>query len=190
MKTWKQKQKNGSYYCTMPLNSSQHFKYMGDISLIDWMNRPVNKRILFSFTNPKTPTQVKTELGINKFSLKPFIKRELLECLNPESYKGRLCILTNKARKLLKIPRSDGRNKKDYDLMGYIMAGPRQRYVVLKTLSLNPVKRTSEEIRLKSSHQNPCLSRISTKSVLEELTNKGLVETEKGRDRKRYYWIT
>ena len=162
---------------------------MGDMSLIDWMNRPVNKRILFSFANPKTPTQVKNELGINKFSLKPFLKRELVECLNPESYKGRLCILTNKAKKLLKIPRSDGRNKKDYDLMGYIMAGPRQRYVVLKTLSLNPVKRTSEEIRLKSSSLNPCLSRISTKSILEELINKGLVETEKGRDRKRYYWI-
>ena len=162
---------------------------MGDMSLIDWMNIPSNKRILFSFANPKTPTQVKNELGINKFSLKPFLKRELIECLNPESYKGRLCILTNKARKALKIPRSEGRNNKDYDLMGYIVASPRQRSVVLKTLSLNPGQRTSEEIRLKSSSLNPCLSRISTKSVLEELVNKGLVETEKGRDGKRYYWI-
>ena len=74
-------------------------------------------------------------------------------------------------------------------LRGFIMASPRQRYVVLKTLSLNSIKRTSEEIRKKSSDLNPCLSRISTKSILQELINKGLVETEMGRDRRRYYWI-
>ena len=159
------------------------------MSLIDWMNRPVNKSILSSFATPKTPTQVKNELGVKKFSLKPFLNRELLECLNPESYKGRLYVLTNNARKLFKIPHYGRRNKKDYGLIGFITASPRQRYVVLKSLSMNPGQRTSEEIRLKSSNQNPCLSRISTKSVLEELINKGLVETEKGRDRKRYYWI-
>lgn len=162
---------------------------MGDINLINWINRPQNNKILFSFSVPKTPTQVKNELGISKFSLKPFLKRELMECLNPEKYKGRLYILTNKARALLKMPIPVPRNKKDYALIGWILASPRQRYVVLKTLSLNSVKRTSEEIRLKSSNLNPCLSRISTKSILKELMDKELVETEMGADRRRYYWI-
>jgi len=97
--------------------------------------------------------------------------------------------LTNKARRLLKISIPAQKNKKDYDLIGWILASPRQRYVVLKTLSLNSVGRTSEEIRIKSSNLNPCLSRISTKSIIKELMDKELVETEMGKDRKRYYWV-
>ena len=112
-----------------------------------------------------------------------------MECLNPGKHKGRLYILTNKARALLKMPSPAPRNKKDYALIGWILASPRQRYVVLKTLSLNSVKRTSEEIRLKSSDLNPCLSRISTKSILKELMDKELIETEMGADRRRYYWV-
>jgi len=157
--------------------------------LIDWINRPKNNLILFTFSVPKTPTQVKNELGIDKFNLKPYLKRGIIECLNPEGHKGKLYVLTNKARRLLKISIPAQKNKKDYDLIGWILASPRQRYVVLKTLSLNSVGRTSEEIRIKSSNLNPCLSRISTKSILKELINKGLVETEMGDDRRRYYWV-
>ena len=51
------------------------------------------------------------------------------------------------------------------------------------------MKRTSEEIRKRTYTLNPCLSRISTKGILNELANKGLVETELGNDRRRYYWI-
>jgi predicted transcriptional regulator len=156
---------------------------------IDWIKRPKNNRILFTFSVPKTPTQVKNELGIDKFNLKPYLKRGIIECLNPEGHKGKLYVLTNKARRLLKISIPAQKNKKDYDLIGWILASPRQRYVVLKTLSLNSVGRTSEEIRIKSSNLNPCLSRISTKSILKELMDKELVETEMGRDRKRYYWV-
>ena len=141
------------------------------------------------FSVPKTPTQVKNELGIDKFNLKPYLKRGIIECLNPEGHKGKLYVLTNKARRLLKISIPAQNNKKDYDLIGWIFASPRQRYVVLKTLSLNSVRCTSEEIRIKSSNLNPCLSRISTKSILKELMDKELVETEMGRDRKRYYWV-
>ena len=158
--------------------------------LTDWINRSKNKQILFSFSVPKTPTQAKNELGVDKFNLKPFIKRRFIKCLNPEGHKGRLYVLTNKAKRLLKISTPVQKTKKDYDLIGWISAGPRQRYVVLKTLSLNPVRRTSEEIRLRSSNLNPCLSRISTKNILKKLMDKGLVETEMGSDRRRYYWLS
>lgn len=161
---------------------------MRDEKLTDWISRSKNKRILDSFSVPKTPTQAKDELKIGKFNLKPYLKRGLIKCLNPEGNKGKLYVLTNKAKRLLKIPISFQKNEKDYDLIGWILASPLQRYVVLKTLSLNSVKITSEEIRLKSSSQNPCLSRISTKSILKELISKELVETEMGKDRKRYYW--
>lgn len=148
--------------------------------IVDWVNRPQNKQILFSFSVPKTPAQAQRELNIEKFNLKPFLKRGLMECLNPEGHKGKLYVLTNKARGLIKIPISTSGDKKNYNLIGWILASPRQRYVVLKTLSLNSVKRTSEEIRIKSSNLNPCLSRISTKSILKELMDKELVETEMG----------
>ena len=163
---------------------------MKEEKLTDWRSRLKNKQILFSFSTPKTPTQIKNELDVGKFNLKPYLKRGLIECLNPEGHKGKLYVLTNKARKLLKISTQTQKNKKDYDLIGWILASPRQRYVVLKTLSLNPVRRTSEEIRIKSSNLNPRLSRISTKSILKELINKGLVESEMGVDRKRYYWVS
>jgi len=162
---------------------------MRDKKLVDWINLPKNNQLLFSFSVPKTPTQVKDELGVEKFNLKPFLKRGLIRCLNPEGYKGKLYVLTSKTKKLLKISISSQKNKKDYDLIGWILASPLQRSVVLKTLSLNSVRRTSEEIRIRSSNLNPCLSRISTKSILKELINKGLVETEMDGDRKRYYWV-
>lgn len=162
---------------------------MGEKKLIDWINRPKNIQLLSSFSVPKTPTQVKNELCIAKFNLKPYLKRGTIKCLNPEGHKGKLYVLTNKARKLLKISIPAQKIKKDYDLIGWISASPRQRYVVLKTLSLSSVRRTSEEIRIRSSNLNPCLSRISTKSILKELINKDLVETEMGEDRRRYYWV-
>ena len=157
--------------------------------ITDWTKQFKNRRILLSFSIPKTPSQVKNELGIGKFNLKPYLKRGLIECLNPEVHKGRLYVLTTKAKKLLKISSINQKNKKNYDLIGWILASPRQRYVILRILSFNSKRHTSEEIRIKSSSLNPCLSRISTKSILKKLTNKGLVDTEMGRDRKRYYWM-
>lgn len=158
--------------------------------LSDWIHKTKNREILISFSSPKTPVQVEKENSIRKFNLKPFLKRRLLKCLNPESYKGRLYLLTTKAKKLLNVSTFQKRDKKDYELIGWILASPKQRYVILKTLSQNSTKRTSEEIRFKSKNQNPCLSRISTKNILKELLNKGLVESEMGEDRKRYYWVS
>ena len=70
------------------------------------------------------------------------------------------------------------------------MSSPKQRFVVLKTIAMDSVKRVSEDIRKRASNFNPCLTRISTKGILKKLANKGLVETGMGDDRKRYYWIT
>ena len=91
---------------------------------------------------------------------------------------------------MLTIKKNSDCSDCNYDLIGWIISSPKQRAVVLKTLAQNSAKRTSEEVRLKSTNLNPCLSRISTKSILRELIEKGLVETEMGIDRKRYYWIT
>ena len=66
------------------------------------------------------------------------------------------------------------------------MASPKQRLSVLK--SMDSKKRTSEDIRIRTSKYNPRLTRISTKQILNELISRGLIETEMI-GRKRYYWI-
>lgn len=43
----------------------------------EWIQRPKIKQILFSFSVPKTPTQVEKEIGMKKIKLKPFIKKNL-----------------------------------------------------------------------------------------------------------------
>lgn len=162
---------------------------MEKTGLSNWISPYRNNRILMSFSDPKTPTQVQADLGIGKFNLKPFLKRSLIKCLNPESYKGRLYVLTNKSRKLLQVSKWKNPAGKDWNLAGWILSSPKQRYVVLKTLGMDSVRRTSEEIRKRTSGLNPCLSRISTKSILKELVNRDLLDTEIGSDQKRYYWI-
>jgi hypothetical protein len=160
---------------------------MNKRGVADWIKQVAINQILLSFSAPKTPRQVEKELGIKKLKLKPFLEKHLLETLNPEARKGRFYILTSKARRLLKLPSSKKGNNKDWDLIGWIMASPKQRLVVLRFV--NSEKRTSEEIREKTSQLNPHLSRISTKGILKELINEGLVETEM-LDRKRYYWLS
>lgn len=155
-----------------------------------WTNQKQKKQIIESFLFPKTPGQVQRELSIKKFSLQPFLKRRLLHCLCPQNSKGRLYVSTNKARKILGQPEIKEGFMSDMELNGWIMASPRQRYVIVTTMAQCGGKRTSEEIRIKASRQNPCLSRISTKSILKELNGKGLVETEMGNDRRRYYWLS
>lgn len=163
---------------------------MNEVKLVDWIVKPKNNQILMFFYNPKTPTEAQRELDINKLNLKPFLQRGLLKCLNPDTHKGRLYILTNKSRKLLKIQNLKPGNKNNYNLIGWILASPRQRYVVLITMGKVKFKRTSEEIRIRSSKINSCLTRISTKEILKELVEKELVDSEMGDDRRRYYWIT
>lgn len=160
---------------------------MGKRGVDEWIHKPKINQILLLFSVPKTPKQVEKELRIKKLKLKPFLEKHLLESLNPEARKGKFYILTNKAKKLLKLSGSKKERNKDWDLIGWIMASPKQRLVVLIVVDL--VKRTSEEIREKTSRLNPHLTRISTKGVLKELISKGLIETEI-EERKRYYWIS
>jgi len=163
---------------------------MEKIKLTEWISQPKVNQILQSFSNPKTPRQVEKELNINRFNIQSFLKRDLIRCLNPGSYKGRLYKLTAEAGKLLKSPYSKIDAKKDWELIAWIRVSPRQRLTILKTLSKDSLKRTSEKIRERTFQLNPHLSRIGIKNILKELINKGLVETEMGKDRRRYYWIS
>ncbi|MCF7910501.1 hypothetical protein K9L16_02405 [Candidatus Pacearchaeota archaeon] len=91
---------------------------------------------------------------------------------------------------MLQLPGDYINNSYDWNLIGRILASPKQRLVVLKTIAMDPIKRTSENIRKRADRFNPCLSRISIKGVLQDLAEKGLVQTDLGDDKKRYYWIS
>jgi predicted transcriptional regulator len=56
-------------------------------------------------------------------------------------------------------------------------------------MAIDAVKRPSEDIRKRCVRLNPCLTRISTKTVLSELINKGLVES-KMNGKYRNYWLS
>jgi len=155
-------------------------------SVADWINEQAINKILICFSAPKTPRQIEIELGIKKLKLKPFVEKNLLQSLNPEARKGRFYILTSKAKKLINFSDSKNEKNKDWNLIGWIMSSPKQRLVILKTIDSK--KRTSEEIRERSFQLNPHLTRISTKAILKELIDKGLIETDIN-ERKRYYWI-
>ena len=149
---------------------------MGKRGVAEWIHQPKINQILVSFSVPKTPKQVEKEVCVRKLKMKPFVGKRLVRCLNPEARKGRLYMLTNKARKLLKLSNCKKVINKDWDLIGWIMASPKQRLVILK--KVDSVKRISEKIRKRASQLNPHLSRISTKGILKELISKDLIETE------------
>lgn len=160
---------------------------MGQQVLSEWVCRPRNKSILLAFSIPNTPTHVERELSIYKLKLLPFLKKSLIECLNPKARKGRLYLLTVRARKILQLSGRRNGLSNDWQLIGKIISSPKQLLAVL--LTVDEQKRTSEEIRLKASPRNPCLSRISTKTVLRVLIAEKLIDTALI-DRRRFYWIT
>ena len=156
-----------------------------------WIEKPKTCQILLSFSTIKTPWQIEKELGIKKLKVKSFLERNLIFCLNPDAKKGRLYTLTKEARTLLKLTDYNSASSDvDWDLIGWVLASPRQRLVCIKTISMDSLKRTSEQIRKRASRYNPCFSRISTKEILKELISKDLVKTEIGQDRRRYYWVS
>ena len=158
-------------------------------SRVDGKHKDRRNQILMAFSMPKTPGWVEQELGIKKLKVGAFLEKGLIQCLNPMARKGRLYVLTSKAKKLLRLQASSRAGNKNWFLIGYVMSSPRQKTVVLKTVHSVKVKMTSEEIRERASRLNPHLSRISTKGILKELVSRGLIETEMN-ERKRYYWIT
>ncbi len=155
--------------------------------MADWICRPKINQILLSFCVPRTPRQVEKQLGVRKLKMKPFLEKRLLKSLTPGARKGRLYMLTDKARRLIELPSAKAEKNKDWDSIGWVMASPKQRLIVLEVMDLG--KRTSEEIRERASRSNPHLTRISTKAILKELVGQGLIETELNK-RKRYYWMS
>jgi predicted transcriptional regulator len=125
--------------------------------------------------------------GIKKLKLKSFLEKNLLKSLNPGVRKGRLYVITEKSRRLLKLPISKNKSNINWELKGWLMASPKQRLVVLRALDAE--KRTSEEIRARAIKLNPHLTRISAKGILKELVSKYLAESDINY-RKRYYWIS
>lgn len=156
--------------------------------LEEWVYRPTNYQILVSFSPPNTPSQVQQKLCIKKLKLKPFLEKNFIICLNPNARKGRYYFLTDKAKELVDLWEENFSEKINWNLVGWIMASPKQRFVVLKTISIDCQKRTSEEIRERASRLNKNLTRISTKGILKELLTVGLIKSEII-DRKRVYWI-
>ena len=156
--------------------------------LSKWLKR--NRDILIFFIKPKTPKQAEKQLGLKKLKIKPFLEKQLIKSLNPKARKGRLYVMTNKARRLLELTESKDAACKNWNLIGWIISSPRQRYVVLKTIAIDSLKRPSEEIRKRAARLNPNLTRISIKSILKELVNRGLIESEISDDLRRYYWIS
>ena len=153
-----------------------------------FISRPKIQNILLAFQIPKTPKNIEKRFGIKKLKTKQFAQNGLLECLNPEAQKGRLYILTKKARRILNLPY--GQNvPEDANLIGWVFASPKQRLALLQTIAIDPLKRTSENLRRRAAKLNPRMTRISTKSILKELISKGLVETEKVKN-FRIYWIS
>jgi hypothetical protein len=157
--------------------------------IFNWIQQPKINRILHSFYVPRTPRQVERELNIQKLKMKPYLSKGLVKSLNPEGRKGRFYILTDKAIKLLKLPDYDNVNIRNYGLIGWVSASPQQRLVILKTMSVDSAKRPSEDIRKRCAQLNPCLTRISTKTILSELISKGLVDTEMN-GKYRNYWLS
>jgi predicted transcriptional regulator len=160
---------------------------MKNKDVTEWIEKPSFKQVLLAFYSPRTPRMAEYITGIKKLKLKPFLEMNLLKDLNPRAEKGRLYVITEKARRLLQLPSANNRRRINWHIVGWLMASPRQRVIVLKAVNLQ--KRTSEEIRERAYNQNPHLSRISTKSILQELIHENLVKTEMT-DRKRYYSIS
>ena len=145
---------------------------------------PMVRQILSSFDVPKTPRQIEKDLNLTKKKRKPFIEKKLVVALNPNAKKGRLYVTTRKAGSLIGLSELNNRNHRNWNLIGWIMASPKQRMVVMK--SMDKTRRISEKIRERASKANPHLSRTSTKGILKELHRNGLIETELI-EGKRYY---
>lgn len=160
---------------------------MAQNNLKNWISKPKTNQILISFSIPRTLNQVEKKLGIKQLKLKPYLENNLLLSLNSNGKKGIFYTLTDKARKLLKLPKSAIDAKLDWNLISFVLSSPKQRLVFLKKMNGDSEK-TSEEIRKKCSALNPLLHRSSAKTILKELTQKGLVES-KLIGRKRYYWL-
>jgi predicted transcriptional regulator len=153
----------------------------------DWVKQPWVSRVLVALSVPRTPRQLEKRLGIKKLKMRPFTDKGLAKVLNPRAKKGRLYTVTEKGRRIIKLPNHQKTSGKRYSLHGYVAASPRQREVILRVMDF--ARRTSEDIRSRASRYNPLMTRVSVKAVLKSLASKGLVRSELI-GRRRLYWIT
>lgn len=122
-------------------------------------NEETRRRLTF-FAEPRTPRQAEIYFNIKKIKLKPYIDNGLLNILNENSNKGRLYLLRKKGRKILNLPTTNQNYDLDWELIGWLMASPKQRLSLLKIIGLDKSKRTSENIRYRASKVNSRLTRI------------------------------
>jgi len=154
--------------------------------VIRWIEKPKIRQRLLAFSVPKTPRQAEKELSMRKLNLKPFLDKGLVRPLNPAVRKGRFYALTDEVRRWLKLLHSETNNEKDWELIGWVIASPRQRLAVLRIMDSE--KRTSEEIRARATQLNANISRTSIKGILKELIEKSLIDTEV-LEGIRFYWL-
>ncbi len=64
------------------------------------------KKVLEALENPKTPSRISKELNINKThiskTLKELLSKKIIMCLTPKANKGKLYIISNHGKKILK----------------------------------------------------------------------------------------
>ncbi len=149
------------------------------------INDPRIRQILLIFASPKTPRQAEKAYG-SKLKLKPFIQENFLECLNPNARKGRLYLVSKEVRKCFNLSYPETENCGNWEVMGWIVASPRQRLVIMRCVDER--KLASEEIRMRATQFNANLTRPATKKTLSQLVQKHLLDSEV-LERIRFYWI-
>ena len=74
-----------------------------DVSFIVSSN--YRKKVLESLENPKTPSKISKELNINiahiSRALNELMDKKLVECLTPNSNKGKLFVITKRGKEIL-----------------------------------------------------------------------------------------
>jgi len=75
-----------------------------DVSFI--ISSEYRRKVLAALENPKIPSKLSKELNINKAhisrALKELKSRKIVKCLTPDSNKGKLYIISNYGKEILK----------------------------------------------------------------------------------------
>ena len=123
---------------------------MKNHKLLEFIQKPQTNKILKSFITAKRVSSVEAELNIKRINIKKFVSLDLLRCI---CQKGKGYILTNKARKLLKMS-AQIKCKELESLIWFVKSSPKQRLVILKVM--NAGRRLSENIRFRAKmHRSP-----------------------------------
>lgn len=159
---------------------------MPDINIENRINNPRIRKILLIFASPKTPKQAARELNTGRIKLRNYLDTHLIECLNPGARKGKFYIASEEARKCLNLFSPEIENCNDWEIIGWIIASPRQRLAIMRCV--DEKKLASEEIRMRATQFNSNLTRPATKKTLKHLVQKHLLDSEI-MERIRFYWL-